>query len=45
MQREDVFYVEQDMVNWHVKVFEILLPLLALLLETLKACPVGCNFF
>jgi hypothetical protein len=40
MHREDVFYVEQDMVNWYVKVFEILLPLLALLLETLKACPV-----
>jgi transposase len=30
----------QDMVNWQVKVFEILLPLLELLLETLKACPV-----
>jgi transposase len=30
----------QDMVNWQVKVFEILLPLLALLLETLKSGPI-----
>jgi transposase len=30
----------QDMVNWQVKVFEILLPLLALLLDTLKSGPV-----